>query len=133
VAETSSSKRSMPDEPSNWSPPLSRRSLLQGAVGAAGAATIIAARPNFAAAASKISQKAVNYQDHPDGSATEERWIVSDGKGYVLCIGYWAIIQERRGRRDYGCGQSDIYSSAAAGASSSPAIRRPVAPKAGNR
>ena len=67
MAETSSSKRSMPDEPSNWSPPLSRRSLLQGAVGAAGVATIIAARPNFAAAASKISQKAVNYQDHPDG------------------------------------------------------------------
>ena len=57
----------MPDEPSNWPPPLSRRSLLQGAVGAAGAATIIAARPTFAAAASKISQKAVNYQDHPDG------------------------------------------------------------------
>jgi hypothetical protein len=38
-----------------------------GAVGAAGAATIIAASPNRAAAAPKISQKAVNYQDHPDG------------------------------------------------------------------
>jgi hypothetical protein len=25
------------------------------------------------------------------------RWIVSDGKGYVLCIGYWAIIQGGEG------------------------------------
>ena len=41
--------------------------LLQGAVSAAGAATIIAASPSFAVAASKMSQKAVNYQDHPDG------------------------------------------------------------------
>jgi hypothetical protein len=57
----------MPDEPRSWPPPLSRRSLLQGAVGAAGAATIIAASPNFAVAAPKMSQKAVNYQDHPDG------------------------------------------------------------------
>jgi hypothetical protein len=57
----------MPDRPSSWPPSLSRRSLLQEAVGAVGAATIIAASPNFAAAAPKISQKAVNYQDHPDG------------------------------------------------------------------
>ena len=63
----SSSRTSMPDEPRSWPPPLSRRSLLQGAVGAAGAATIIAASPNCAAAAPKISPKAVNYQDHPDG------------------------------------------------------------------
>ena len=41
--------------------------MLQGAVGAAGAATIIAASPNFAVAAPKMSQKAVNYQDHPEG------------------------------------------------------------------
>jgi hypothetical protein len=57
----------MPDEPKSWPPPLSRRSLLQGAVAVAGAETIITASPNFAAAAPKISQKAVNYQDHPDG------------------------------------------------------------------
>jgi hypothetical protein len=40
---------------------------LQGAVGAAGAATIIATSPNFAAAAPKTSQKAVNYQDTGSG------------------------------------------------------------------
>jgi hypothetical protein len=57
----------MRDEPRSWAPPLSRRSLLQGAVGAAGAATIIAASANCAGAAPKISQKGVNYQDHPDG------------------------------------------------------------------
>jgi len=57
----------MPDERRNWSAQLSRRSLLQGALGAAGAATIIAASPNLAAAAPKISKKAVNYYDHPDG------------------------------------------------------------------
>jgi hypothetical protein len=44
-------------------------------VGAAGAATIIAARLNFAAAASKISQKAVNYQDHPDGDKRCDKCI----------------------------------------------------------
>ncbi len=57
----------MPDERRSWSAQLSRRSLLQGAAGAAGAATIIAASPNLTAAAPKISKKAVNYQDHPDG------------------------------------------------------------------
>ena len=53
----------MPDEPRSRPPLLSRRSLLQGAVGTAGAATIIATSPNFVAAAPKTSQKAVNYQD----------------------------------------------------------------------
>src|SRR6266851_3500814 len=57
----------MPDERRSWSAQLSRRSLLQGAAGAAGAATIIAASLNLTAAAPKISKKAVNYQDHPDG------------------------------------------------------------------
>jgi len=45
----------------------SRRSLLQRAVGAAGAAAILWARPHAATAAPKISQRAVAYQDHPDG------------------------------------------------------------------
>jgi RNA polymerase sigma-70 factor (ECF subfamily) len=55
------------DEPKSWSALLSRRSLLQGAAGAAGAATIPGATPNPAAAAPKMSQTAVAYQDHPDG------------------------------------------------------------------
>ena len=56
----------MPEEPRSWSAPLSRRSLLRSAVGSAGGA-ILCARPNAAAAAIKISQKAVAYQDHPEG------------------------------------------------------------------
>ena len=43
---------------------LSRRSLLRGAAAAAG---IFGATPNFAEAQPKISKVAVNYQDHPDG------------------------------------------------------------------
>jgi hypothetical protein len=62
-----SEKAAVSAEPKSWSALLSRRSLLQGAVGAAGAATILGATPNPAAAAPKISQKAVAYQDHPDG------------------------------------------------------------------
>jgi hypothetical protein len=46
---------------------VGRRALLQYAVGAAGAATILYASPNAAKAAPKISQKAVAYQNHPDG------------------------------------------------------------------
>jgi len=57
----------MPDEPRSWPALLSRRSLLQSAAAAAGAETILGATPNPAAAAPKISQKAVAYQDHPDG------------------------------------------------------------------
>jgi hypothetical protein len=46
---------------------LARRSLLQRAVGAAGAATILCAPPSQATAAPKLSQRVVAYQDHPDG------------------------------------------------------------------
>jgi hypothetical protein len=43
---------------------LSRRSLLQGGVAAAG---ILAATSSPVEAQPKISKLAVNYQDHPDG------------------------------------------------------------------
>jgi hypothetical protein len=46
---------------------LSRRSLLRRAGGAAAGAAIFSATPDQAAAAPKISQRAVAYQDHPDG------------------------------------------------------------------
>jgi hypothetical protein len=54
----------MSGEPASGSARLSRRSLLGGAIGAAG---VLGARPNLAAAQPKISKVAVNYQDHPDG------------------------------------------------------------------
>src|SRR6266852_4083692 len=57
----------MSDEPKSWSALISRRSLLHGAVGVAGAAAIHGATPIPATGAPKISQKAVAYQDHPDG------------------------------------------------------------------
>ena len=57
----------MSDEPKSWSARLSRRLLLQGAVGAAGAATIIGVGAKQGGAVAKMSQRAVNYQDHPDG------------------------------------------------------------------
>ncbi len=63
-----SEKAAVSDQPKSWSALLSRRSLLQGAVGATGAPTILGATPNPAAAAPKISQKAAAYQDHPDGN-----------------------------------------------------------------
>jgi hypothetical protein len=43
----------------------SRRLLLQMTMGSAGTAVVIAARPDPASAAPKISQAAVAYQDHP--------------------------------------------------------------------
>jgi hypothetical protein len=62
----------MPEQPRSWSAPLSRRSLLRSAVGSAGGA-ILCARPNPANAAIKISQKAVAYQDHPEGDKRCEK------------------------------------------------------------
>ena len=49
------------------SAPVCRRALLQYAVCTASGAAICCAPPNPAAAAPKISKKAVAYQDHPDG------------------------------------------------------------------
>jgi hypothetical protein len=46
---------------------LARRSLLQRALGAAGAAAILSEPAQHAAAAPKISKKAVAYQDRPEG------------------------------------------------------------------
>src|SRR5208283_606721 len=57
----------MPTEPTSWLARLSRRLLLQGVVSTASAAAIIATNPSPGRAVVKISQRAVNYQDHPDG------------------------------------------------------------------
>jgi hypothetical protein len=57
----------MPDEPKSRSAALSRRSVVQSAVGAVGALTLVGIRPKPAAGVMKISQKAVAYQDHPQG------------------------------------------------------------------
>ena len=57
----------MKEKPSSLSAPVSRRALLQGGAGTAGAAIILGATPNSASAVVKLSQKVVAYQDHPDG------------------------------------------------------------------
>jgi hypothetical protein len=54
----------MSGKPGSGPARFSRRSLLSGAVGAAG---ILGATPNLVTAQPKISKVAVNYQDHPDG------------------------------------------------------------------
>jgi hypothetical protein len=57
----------MKERASRWSAPVSRRALLQGAVGTAGAAIILGGTPNSASAVVKLSPKVVAYQDHPNG------------------------------------------------------------------
>jgi hypothetical protein len=57
----------MPDEPKSRSAALSRRSVVQSTAGAVGALTLVGMRPKPAAGMMKISQKAVAYQDHPQG------------------------------------------------------------------
>jgi hypothetical protein len=52
---------------------LARRSLLRRILGAVGAAAILGARPNAGTSAIKISQKAVAYQDHPEGDKRCEK------------------------------------------------------------
>jgi hypothetical protein len=52
---------------------LTRRSLLRRILDAVGAAAILSARPNAASPAIKISQKAVAYQDHPEGDKRCEK------------------------------------------------------------
>ena len=54
----------MSDEPAAELARLSRRSLLDGVIGASG---ILGATANQTKAQPKISKVAVNYQDHPDG------------------------------------------------------------------
>jgi hypothetical protein len=49
---------------------VSRRSLLQGAACAAGAATILGVTASRAAAQTKLPQKAVAYQDKPKGDSS---------------------------------------------------------------
>jgi hypothetical protein len=65
----------MSDERKGQPARLSRRLLMQSAVGAVGAATIIAIRPKSAAGVIKISQKAVAYQDHPQGDKRCDRCV----------------------------------------------------------
>jgi hypothetical protein len=55
------------------SAPLCRRALLQYAIGAAGGLTACCGSPDDAAAAPKISKRAVAYQDHPDGDKRCEK------------------------------------------------------------
>ena len=57
----------MKERPSSLSAPVSRRALLQGGAGTAGAAIILGATPNSASAVVKLSPKVVAYQDHPNG------------------------------------------------------------------
>ena len=57
----------MKARPRSLSAPVSRRTLLHGVAGTAGAAMILGATPNSASAVVKLSQKVVAYQDHPDG------------------------------------------------------------------
>jgi hypothetical protein len=52
---------------------LARRPLLRRILGAVGTAAILCARRNAAIAAIKISQKAVAYQDHPEGDKRCEK------------------------------------------------------------
>ena len=62
----------MPEKSISWSAPLSRRSLLRSAVGAAGGA-ILCAPP--AKGSPKVSQRAVAYQDHPEGDKRCEKCV----------------------------------------------------------
>ena len=57
----------MKARPRSLSAPVSRRTLLHGVAGTAGAAMILGATPNSASAVVKLSQKVVAYQDHPNG------------------------------------------------------------------
>jgi len=63
----------MKARPRSLSAPVSRRTLLHGVAGTAGAAMILGATPNSASAVVKLSQKVVAYQDHPDGDKRRYR------------------------------------------------------------
>ena len=57
----------MTENPMNGIAAPTRRSIVQAAIGAVGAAAMIAARPRPAAAEPTISKEAVAYQDQPLG------------------------------------------------------------------
>ena len=57
----------MTDRPQARPPLFSRRRLLRGAIGLAGAATSLAASAGLTPAQAKVSQKSVGYQPEPKG------------------------------------------------------------------
>ena len=57
------------------SDPFARRSLLRRMLSAIGAAVVLCARPHTATAEIKISQKAVAYQDYPEGHKRCEKCV----------------------------------------------------------
>jgi hypothetical protein len=54
---------------------LARRSLLRRLLGAAGMSTLVYAAPYPVAAVIKIAQRAVAYQDHPEGDKRCDKCI----------------------------------------------------------
>jgi hypothetical protein len=81
------------------SAPLCRRALLQYVVYTASGVAICCAPPNSAAAAPKISKKAVAYQDHPDGKKRCEKMRAIPASGR---------LQDGRGSNQPGGFVSDI-------------------------
>lgn len=65
----------MSHEMKHRSAPCSRRGLLIGAVAAVGTVVVAAADATRAAAADKISEQAVAYQDHPEGDKDCSRCV----------------------------------------------------------
>jgi hypothetical protein len=57
----------MTQTPMNGCAALTRRSIVQAAIGAVGAAAAIAVRPRSAIAEPTMSKDAVGYQDQPQG------------------------------------------------------------------
>jgi hypothetical protein len=69
---------------------LSRRSLLRRILGAVGTAAILCACQNAASPAIKISQKAVAYQDHPEGDKRCEKCAQFQPPNECKMVAKWA-------------------------------------------
>jgi hypothetical protein len=65
----------MTESPMNGIAAPTRRSIVRAAIGAFGAAAVIAARPRRAAAEPTISKDAVAYQDQPLGDKECDRCV----------------------------------------------------------